>query len=50
MELNRHGVQTLDDVIVVAESPTDYSAQPKTRGLTMIKMGERAMIGDNRKE
>ena len=30
-ELDRRGVQTLDDAIAIAESLSDYSAQPKDK-------------------
>ena len=51
-ELDRRGVQTLDDAITIAESLTDYFAQPKDKRPSHSKGGGegRTDKGHNRKE
>ncbi|KAH9670137.1 Endonuclease [Citrus sinensis] len=51
-ELDRRGVQTLDDAIAIAESLSDYSAQPKDKRPSHGKGGGegRKDKGRNRKE
>ena len=51
-ELNRRGVQTLDDTIVVAESLTEYSTQfeDKTSNYGKGKGESRKDKGNNRKD